>query len=256
MSTTQHTTNQPSAPTPEEIAAFLAETCQDLIDKQAEILAGVERFKAQYPTIPNAEIQGKAGDFAGAKGAMAAFTKRADGRRTEHKQPYDAAAAAVQVFFKKLTDPVAAARFDIQAAMVVFTERLERESRERARQEALRAAELAKLAEQQALTSGTPEALDTAVDLAKRAEHLEEHATGHHGAHTTVVGSHTQTSMHKRWSFNEAESDLMALVRAVAAGTAPLRYLAFNTVNIGQDVRSNGLRELPGCTIEEVKSVR
>lgn len=56
-------------------------------------------------------------------------------------------------------------------------------------------------------------------------------------------------SLRERWTFDEGQSDLMALVRAVARGDAPLCYVQFNTARIGAAIRQEGVRAIPGCAI-------
>ena len=56
------------------------------------------------------------------------------------------------------------------------------------------------------------------------------------------------------WKFDPEASDLMRLVKAVAAGQAPLYYLTFATVRINVAVRTEKVRAIPGCAITEHKS--
>lgn len=249
--------NQPRPMTPEQVAEYLQDICAPLITRRDEIMAGVARFNELYPTeIPNAEVQGKAGDFAGAKGAMANLAKAVEAERVKQKQPFDAAATAVQAFMKGLIDPVTKAQAAIRVKMDAFSDRIERESREAARIEAERAAALAAEAERLAQASMTSEGFEQATDLAVQAERAEAAVHTVSAEHTRVSGTYTTVSRHTRWAFIQEESDLMALVKAVAKGEAPLRYLDFHSVRIGQDVRSGDLRKLPGCVIKEVKSTR
>lgn len=254
--TTTARSNAPRPPTPAEVKAYLEETCADLIARRDEILAGAERFHTRFPTITDDDTQGKAGDFAGAKGAMAGFAKIAEGRRTEAKQPYDQAGNTVQTFFKSLTEPVARARTAIGTKMNAYADRQEEIRREAARKDAEAAAALAREAERIALQTMAPAAIERAATVAKDAERAEAHVSASSAEHTRTSGMHTTTSVHTRWTFDEAESDLSALVAAAAKDPALLKYLAFNNVRIGIAVRSEGLRTLPGCTIKQERSVR
>ena len=250
--------NQPPKPmTPEEVAAFLGETCADLTKRQQEILDGCKRFAEKYPDgIPDEETQGKAADFAGGKGAIAAFLKLAEARRVTEKQPFDRAATAVQGFFKHLTDEVVTAQATIRKAMTVYGEKQDEIRRAEAKRQAEIAAKAAREAEEQALKTMQAQELERATTLAREAEHAERHATAKPAEHTRTTGQlGTTVSMRTRWVFEESTSDLMELVKAVAAGKAPIAYLAFNVVRLNYAVRSEGIREVPGCTIKEERSV-
>ena len=250
--------NRPKPMTPEEVAAWLTDTCADLTKRQQEIIAGAERFAAKYPDgIPDEEVQGKAADFAGGKGAMAAFLKLAEARRVSEKQPFDQAAIAVQGFFKKLAEPVAAAQTTMRRAMTAYSDKQEAIKREAARKAAEEAAAKAREAEAEAMKTMKAEELARATTLAQAAEKAEAHAEAKPAEHTRVTGQlGTTVSTHTRWLFKEDESDLLELAKAVVAGKAPLNYLAFNNVRINYAVRSEKVREIPGCVIKEERETR
>jgi len=63
-----------------------------------------------------------------------------------------------------------------------------------------------------------------------------------------------QSHLTRRWAFSAEKSDLLELVIAVSEGRAPLEYLQFNAVRIGQAVRSERLRQCPGLHIEEIRN--
>lgn len=249
--------NQPRPMTPEEVTAYLAELTADLRSRRDEILAGAARFHAAYNAIPDDDVQGKAADFAGGKGAIAAFLKVAEARRVEQKQPFDRAAQAVQGFFTTLVADVKKAQDEIRAKMTAYANKVEEERRAAARKQAEEAAELARKAEAEALKNMRAAEIDNAAQLAEKAEHAQQLAEAKPAEHTRVTGTlGTTASLVATWKLNEAESDLMTLVKAIAAGREPLRYVTFHTVNIGAAIRSEKVREIEGCKIEEVRTMR
>lgn len=248
--------NAPKPLTPEQVSAWLADTCADLTKRQREILAGIERFLRQYPTIPSEEIQAKASDFAGQRGAIASFITAAGARHKTEKQPFLDGGRAVDGFFKTLTVKVEEGRASIRERMTAFAVKLEEQRREAARKEAEAAAERARLAAEEAATTMTDEKLDAAADLAAQAERAEAKAEAKPAELSRTYGAMGGiSSLRTTWKLDEQASDLMALAKAVVAGNAPLDFLAFNTARIGVAIRSEKLRECPGLVITEVKSV-
>lgn len=281
--------NQPRPMSPEDVEAFLKETCADLVARRDEILAGIERFKAAYPVIPDAEVQAKAADFASAKGAIGGFLKLAEARRVTEKQPFDAASGAVQGFFKTLVGAITEGQTEIKTRMTAFATKLEAERRAAAQKEAEAAAERARQAEAEAMASMAPSALEQAAEHYKAAERAQVLAEAKAAEHSRVTGTQSGATVSLRTSYklNEEASSLTGLARAVVAehiasdlaalskrlpqeaargiaeaikhlqsyGTAPLEYLAFNTVRIGYAIRSEGVRAIPGCQIDEIRSV-
>lgn len=281
------THNAPKPPSPEEVNTYLKETNQDLLDRQKEILGGIERFMEKYPTIPDADVQAKAADFAGRGGAIAAFDKQVEARRVSEKQPYDRAAAAAQAFFKTtIMAPVEAGRTEIHARMKVFADKLAAEQRAQAQAAAEAAAKAAREAEAKALASLSSPAIEDAEAKAREAEAAAKQAAQRQTGR--VVGSlGGSAGLRTTYKLNEETSDLIALARAVVAeaicqelvtlgktlpsaaargiheaikhlhsyGVAPADYLAFNSVRIGYAIRSEGVRQIPGCQIDEVRSI-
>lgn len=248
--------NQPRPMTPEEVQSYLAEICTPERQRAEEIKAGITRALATYPVVPNEDVQGRLGDFAGQRGAIQSFLKVCEAKRTEHKQPYLLAERMVDGFFKTLVADIERGRATIRERMTIFATKLEADRREAARKEAEAAAARAAAAAEEAAKTMAPEKLDQAADLAVAAEHAEAQVTAKPAEHSRVYGQYgSVTSLRSNWKFFEEKSDLMTLVKAVAEGRAPLDYLAFNTVRIGYAVRSEQVRQIAGCAIEEVKSV-
>jgi hypothetical protein len=248
--------NSPKPLTPEQVSAWLADTCSDLTKRQKEILAGIERFLKAYPVIPDEEVQAKASDFAGQRGAISSFITASDARHKTEKQPFLDGGRAVDGFFKTLTVKVAEGRESIRERMTAFAVKLEEQRREAARKEAEAAAERARLAAEEAAKTMTDEKLDAAADLAAQADRAEAKAEAKPAELSRTYGAMGGiSSLRTTWSFDEAKSDLLELAKAVIQGRAPISFLAFNSVRIGQAIRSEKLRECPGLVIVETKSV-
>lgn len=247
--------NAPPRPlTPEQVTAYLTETCPDLTARAAEITAGIERFKKTYPTIPDAEVQSKASDFAGGKGAIASFLKLAEARRVAEKQPFIDGGNAVQGFFKKLVADIEAGRDLIRARMTDFAIKLEAAQREAAKREAEAAAERAKAAAAEAAETMEPAKLDQAADLARVAERADQHAESKPADHSRVYGQHgTVSSLRETWNFEV--SDKLALMRAILAGEAPADCLMVNEIYVRRLVVVEKRREIPGVRIFSERKV-
>lgn len=120
--------------------------------------------------------------------------------------------------------------------------------------ERLRAA--AEAQAQRAAESTRPDAFDKAAEAFGAAEQAEQAAAAPAADRTRVFGAEGGVmSLRGNFRFIEEESDLMALVQAVAAGKEKLEYLAFNSSRIGYAVRSEKVRKIAGCVIMENRSV-
>lgn len=245
--------NRPAPMTPAEVQEYLDDTCADLRTRKAEIAAGIERFLEQYATIPNDDIYGRAGDFAGGKGAIAAHLKVAKARHDIEKQPHLRAGQATDGWFRSHTADIEAGRKLILERMTTYAMQREAAARQKA---AAEAQEAQQRAEEAAATASTADEMDAAIQHAQRAEEAQRTATASVAELTRMTGAAGVTvSLRSTWKFVEEESDLMALVVAVAAGEAPLHYLAFNTVRINQAVRSDKVRAVRGCVIREERTI-
>ena len=248
--------NTPKPLTREEVHAWLVDTCGDLTKRQQEILDGVSRFLDKYAAIPDEEVQAKASDFAGQRGAIGAFLTVAEGRRKTEKQPFLDSTRAVDGFFSALTDKVELGRKQIRERMTAFAMKLEEANRERARKEAEELAARAAAAEAEAMKTLEPEKLEAASELAKAADKAEAKADAKPAELSRVHGQlGGVSSLRTTWKFDESASDLMELAKAVVAGKAPLKYLDFHRTNIGVAIRSEHVHHIPGCKIDEVRSV-
>lgn len=251
------TTNRPIAPSAPAVQDWLAGTQEALIKRRDEILAGAARFDAAYPAgIPDEEVQGRAADFASARGIIGVFLKEADTERTREKTPYLAAGRTIDGFFKTLTEPVERVQAHIRGAMAVYATKLEAQRREEARLEAERLAAEAALAEDHAVDTMAEEDLAHAMDVAREAEAAKALAEAKAAELSKSRGElGTLVSLRTRWVPRFEQGDLMALVQAVAEGRAPLSYLDYNRTRIGIAVRNEKVREIPGLPITEERSV-
>jgi hypothetical protein len=253
--------NRPIAPSPAAVQEYLAETEAALVTRRDEILAGAARFTQKYPDgVPDEEVLGRVGDFAGGKGIMGTFLRECDTHRTAEKKPYRAAGDAVDAFFSKLSGPVEKVQAHLRAQAAAFSVKLEAERREAARLEAERLAQEAALAQEQAIDAmgqdDSEEALQHAMDVAQEAEAAAALAEATPAELSRVRGElGTVVSLRTRWVADFENADLMRLVKAVAAGQAPLSYLQFNTTRIGYAVRSEKVREIPGVPVIQEKSI-
>lgn len=253
-----HNTQALRAPplTPDELQLWLTAEWRDLIARGEEIQAGIERFLTTYPTIPNDDIMAKATDFtAGKGGAINTYLQSAKRRHEEEKAPWLALGRTVDAFHTRITASIVKGQGDIRARTTAYAVRKDNEARAAAQQAAAAAAAAAEAAAQAALKSMRPKQLDAAEQLAKDAEAAAAAANASSAANSRTYGNlGTVGSLRSTWKFNEAESDILALARAVLEGRAPAHYLAFNETRINFAVRSEKVRDIPGCVIREEKS--
>lgn len=272
----------PKAPTKEQLQAQLEVNHDALAVRWEEIAKGWTRFLEQFPTITTEDVQAKASDFLDVMRKFVSACERAHG--TE-KEPWLLLGRTVDGHFNSLMfgahpdaklpvgSPAPKRRGDPQSPsmmvqlrqmMTDFALREEERKREAARLEAQRKAAEAQAAldaAEAAAAKNAPveevaEKLDAAAEQARVAERAQAHAEAPAAVHSRVHGEFgSHASLRTIWSWYESESDLMALVKAVAAGEAPLRYLDWNRTNIGTAVRSEKIHTIPGCAIREVKSI-
>lgn len=250
--------NQPPDPlSPEAIHERLTEAHADLFKRCTEILGGFSRFDQLHPEITDDDTNAKAGDFVGPKGAVASYLKIVEAQRKLEKQKYlDAGVEVDKVFKRRLADPVTFGRDAITAKRNTYGEKVLAEKRKAQQEEAELAAAQAREAEKAAMATMQAEALQKAAELAEKAEALADRTQAPAAELTRTVGPTlgVTDSMKTTRHFDEANSDLMTLVKAVAEGRAPLHYLAFNTTRIGVAIRSEKVRDIPGIRIVEKRS--
>lgn len=254
-----------NAPPPQTIAEKLAEANADLVKRAKDVEDGLDRFLAKHPKIETDEADSIAASFIGRNGVVTGLLKVADARYTEQVEPYRIGQRETKGWFDNLVteletpdkkDPRVTKVSRIKALSTAYKIAKEERDREVARQAAAEAAKRAAEAEASAMKTLDAEQLERAAEIAKDAEKAAATAASPAAAFSRVTGiSGGTTSLRTTGVFDESRSDLMTLARAVVEGKAPLRYLDFHRVNIGKDIRSEHIREIPGCKIDEIRSV-
>lgn len=245
--------NRPRPPTPEEIRELLGEDYASFIKRREELLSGAERFDQANPLIKSDEICGKAADFAASKGAMGQFLTAAEAARTAAKEPYLAGGRMVDGWFASLVMPIKQAQQNVLTKVTAYLRAEEERKRAEAQARAAQAAADAARAEQRAMRSMKPAEIDYAAEAAARAEQAEREAKAKQ--QTRIAGDYgTSIGLRGTWKFIEQESSLMELARAVVEGRAPIHYLTFNSSRIGYAIRSERVRDIPGCVIREERN--
>jgi hypothetical protein len=247
--------NRPAPLTAQEVTEWLADSSAALTARRDEILAGYQRFSANFPDgIDSEETQKRAVDFAGARGIMGVYLKECETARTLEKKPFLDGGRAVERFYKdRLMDPVEACQRDVRGKIAAYEAVLQARRMEAARLEAERLAAEAREAEEAAIESMSEADLQRAMEVQAEAEQAAVIADSKPAATRGDLG--TVVSLRTRLVADYEASDLMALVRAVAAGKAPLAYLAFNTTRINYAIRSEKARDIPGVVIKEERTV-
>jgi hypothetical protein len=249
-------------PPPLTLAEKLTEDNADLVKRAAEIEAGLKRFLAAHPKIESDEADAIAANFIGRNGVVTGLLKIAEARRVEQVEPFLVGQRQVNGWYSALIeqlDTPESGNSLVKTLKALSTQwKLLKENREReaARKAAEEARQRAAAAEAEAMRTLDEEKIEQAEEAAKDAAQAATTAAAPAADFTRTTGSlGATTSLRTRFVFAPDESDLMALVIAVVAGKAPLEYLAFNEKRIRYAVRSEKLRECPGLTIKEERSV-
>jgi hypothetical protein len=245
----------------------MAHVFEGLTVRKVDLMASFKRFEDGYPLKRAAtagasplgiekwddEVQGRAGDL---RTKFAAVIKQADALHDIEKAPILSAGKAVTGFKNAFLADLNAAVTLIRDRQTIYAAHLENERRLVAEAEARRAHEEADRIAAEAARTMAPEALDKAAEAFGQAALADAEANAPAAALSRVRGQMgSVTSLRTTYKFMPEQSNLMALVRAVASGDAPLAYLQFNETRIGIAVRTEKVRAIPGCVIEEVRSV-
>jgi hypothetical protein len=232
-----------------------------LFTRFEELMAEALRFGEQFPKGPtNDDEQGKAGDLVkdiklAAKEAVAAHAAA--------KKPYLECGREVDVTIKQnIADRLSGTAAKIEGMMGGYARaKVERERKAAQELRDREAAEARRLADEAAaLMASNPIAADAVMEQAVQAADASDSAASRADGRINDL-SRTQgtfgsnTSLQDNWVYKVV--DFMALVRAVADGTAPPHYLQVNESALGGAVRvKGGLRELPGVLIENQPKAR
>jgi hypothetical protein len=223
-----------------------------LIAKRDDHVAEVTRFFDKLPNGPQTdEDQGRAGDMVK---EIKQTAKLAEEAHKAAKAPYLSCGRVVDAFLKQETlDALVALAGKVERIMGVYARaKADRERAEAQAEAARQAAEAQRLAEIAAAETNPVKAeivMDRAVELADRAEAATTVAAGPVADLSRVRGSFGSNSSYREKWVHRVD-DLMALVKAVAAGEQPLHYLMANDSAIAAAVRAKGgVRSIPGLTI-------
>lgn len=276
--------NQPNIPdhialdlTDEEFAEYFTDLYSAIDERLQALIDADARFKLNYPlmTRPEGPPEGieKWDDDVLARAAnlrekLRAVIKTLDAMHTLDKEQILRAGKMVDGARnarlykighfdsrKKLIPGADAPLNRISDRCTIYATWIEKQRRREAEEIAEAKRIEADVAAEVAAQSDDPDVLDRLSQTYAEAEEAQKVATARPAELTRVHGTGSVMSMRGRWGFVEDESDLMALVKAVAAGEADIKFLQFNAVRIGQAVRSEDLRELPGCVIREEMKV-
>lgn len=179
--------------------------------------------------------------------------------RKKVKGPIDKAGAEIQKFFvKDMADELSRALIPIVDAQgVALAQKLERE-RQRLREEAWEAAQLAdRLAIQARRATGVRQSeslLQKAMEVEDEAARLERAAEGSVADLTrTRTDLQQVTGLKSNWKFDVV--NLIELVMEIAAGRLPIEWVTIDEVYANGKIRpKDGVRSVPGLHIhEEIK---
>lgn len=247
--------------TAEQWTEWLKHVFEQAAGRKDELLASFKRFENGFPIRRNQvpgeppvgiekwsdDIQGRAGDL---RDKLRALVGQAEALHKLEKAPVLVATRAIDGFLRSFKQALDDALTVIRDRQTVYAQWQEYISRERARDEAEARKREADAAAAAAARTLEPAALDQAAQAAQEAAEAQSFAAAKPAEHTRAFGElGSVTSLRDNWQFVAAESDLMTLVRAVIEGKAPLSYLAFNTRRIELAIRTEKIREIPGCVI-------
>lgn len=224
----------------------------DLLKRRDELLGARERL----PAIDSDDIAGKAADYVK---LIAAALKNSEAARVKEKEPWLEAGRLCDGWFKKVTDPLAKLKSEVEAKLTVYlrakadAERKRREAEERtAREAAEKAAEDARRKADAMATEMQMAGALEAEAAARAAEALAVKATQ---AATAKPAEMARTrgdygslgTLRQEWVFsdlNRAELDLEALRPHLPEDAIEKAIRAF--------IKAGG-RELRGCRIHETE---
>jgi hypothetical protein len=248
--------NPPSASLTLDAAGWtdwLEHNCAILRERERELLESFGRFDKGFPTIDNDDVQGRATDLAN---KIKDHIKLIGTHHAIEKAPVLVAQRAVDGFFKALASKLEAALPVINRRRTAYAEKVEAERRAAAKAEADRLAAEAQKAAAQAIEHDDADALESAARLGNAAQDAADAAQAPAAELSRVYSPlGGVASLTTRWKLDVEASDLLALVKAIAAGKAPLDFVQFNTTRIGYAIRSEKLRKCEGLAIREDRAV-
>ena len=259
--------------TPEQWSEWMAHVFEGLAARKAELAGAVARFATDYPLVaartPDAppigiekwskDVQGRHGDL---RNGLAKIVAQAKTLHGIEKRPVLDAATAIDSAYNSFIKDIQTWIEQIRVRQNAYANYLEAVTRWQAEAEARRLREEADKAAQVAAAAMSSDALDAldaldaAAEASERAEEAAAVATAPAADLSRVRGvMGSTTSLRTTWVFDPEASNLRTLVKAVAAGLAPIEYLTFNETRIKYLVKSEKLRDAPGLAIVQKRSV-
>ena len=244
--------NPPPPTTADEWTAFLAGRFAPQQARKDQLLAAYDRFLVAYQQIEDDETAKRAADFIA---QLRDLEKMAGAIHTQEKAPVLLASRAIDGFLRDFNQPLTNAAAVIRDRNTAYLRRKEDAIRQQRQREAEEARQRAEAAAEQAMTTMAPAELRAATIESINADDAAKRANAKASDLVRVTGDFgTTVTLKTTWKFDPEASDLMRLVKAVAAGEAPLYYLTFATVRINVAVRTEKVRAIPGCAITEHKT--
>jgi hypothetical protein len=244
--------NPPPPTTADEWTVYLTERFAPQQARKELLLAAYERFLVAHQQIEDDDTAKKAADF---RAQLQDLEKMAAAIHTQEKAPALLASRAIDGFLRDFKLPLTNASEVIRDRNTAYLRRKEDAIRQQRQKEAEEARQRAEAAAEQAMETMAPAELRAATIESINADDAAKRANAKASDLVRVTGDYgTTVTLKTTWKFDPETSDLMQLVKAVAEGKAPLYYLTFHTVRINVAVRTEKVRQIPGCSITEHKS--
>lgn len=236
------------------LPALLDANYAGLRERQAELEKGMAAWAGQHPgaAIRDDADNDRTSDFLRQLDGFAGDkTGEVEVARAKVKGPVFQAGKTIDAWFAARRDVLRAFVAEATKSQTLYLRAKVAKERAAAAAEADRARKLAARAalEQASERSLFGPGLEASVAASEAAREAEERAEG---PARDLVRSRsdigTTTTLRTAWQWRVVDGDLMPLVRAVASGEAPLRFLTTAGAEIGGAVRG-GLRTCPGLHI-------
>ncbi len=247
----------------EEWQAWMDFRFEGVVERVAALVTRAERGLTLYPLRSGGSgrpptgidkwTDAIQGNFADIRAQLAGVLKTAEAIHVQEKEPLLTGSRVVDGKLRAFRAPVDELIRQIRDVTTLYANekvRLEAEQRRLAAEQAERDAEEAR---KRAIATDDPEAMDDAIGAAEAAE--EANASASERLTGKVTGAQgATTSLRDNWGWDAAESKLIDLVRAVAAGKEPISYLDFNNTNLNHAIKRDKVRLIAGVKIVNNRS--
>lgn len=198
------------------------------------------------------EIDGRFTDLANVK--LADLIKLVETIHQREKAPILVAQKVIDGFKNRLIGELNEPRNALKRHLTIYKTWIDGERKREAEKEAEDRRRIAEKAAAEAARSQDMNALDRAAEAFAEAEAAQEIADASSKDRTRTHGQWGGVSSLKdNWVWET--TDLMELVKAVASGAEPLRYLMVNEPNLTHAVKSEKIRAISGINIRNDKKV-